>query len=782
MINFLKIYQKVQWIVFSIALLIYGNTVPNKWTIDDGVIIHQNNFVKSGVSGIPQILSKDAFAGFYGQDVNAVAGGRYRPLSQVLFALEAEMMGSVTKDINQEIQKDKEGNKIYDLGEKTWFPNILHLFNAIWYALLCLVIYRTLLLLFNSKQEPDSPKSDFIALATTLIFTVHPLHTEVVANVKGLDEILSMLASMTTLYYVLRHYLHHSSTDAPMHKKYIILAVACYTLALFAKENAVTFIAVIPLALWVFTSANAKNIFRLVAPLFVPLILFLGVRSAVLDQPNKGIVAEELTNDPFLVLNSKAEYAPLVQGSDIKVLINPNANTFTQMPFSNQLATNFYTFGLYLKLQAAPYPLTSDYYPRHIEIKSFSDIPVLLSVLLHLFLLIWALSHIRKKSTVAFGILYYFITFSIVSNLFFPIGTNMAERFMFMPSLGYCLIIASGLYALGNRWRKLNALPLKKLYAGLTVVLAIYAILTVNRNFDWKDNYTLFSKDILVSKNSGKMNTGLAAEYITKAIAMKTEKEAEIEDWTTEDKKAALKENEHERISLTKKAIPLLKKALEIHPLSNVAWLQMAKAQHFLGQVEDLPPNVNLTYLYTALAAYDLAYHYRAVGMDTTINNFKAICLMDLGKLMGQKFGDNAAAISLLEKAKVANPENAEIYLLLGTVYSMLKDYDKTIENCLQSLALRPTDRDTKQNLAVAYQQYAFANASKRNLLPLAEKLLLEVYQEEKKLQDNDIIKKDAMIRTLDLIYRNYTIQGNTNKAAEYKREVLKLNPNAYSN
>ena len=139
----------------------------------------------------------------------------------------------------------------------------MHLFNAIWYALLCLVIHRTLLLLFNSKQEPDSPKSDFIALATTLIFTVHPLHTEVVANVKGLDEILSMLASMTTLYYVLRHYLHHSSKDAPMHKRYIMWAMACYTLALFAKENAVTFIAVIPLALWVFTSANVKNIFGL---------------------------------------------------------------------------------------------------------------------------------------------------------------------------------------------------------------------------------------------------------------------------------------------------------------------------------------------------------------------------------------------------------------------------------------------------------------------------------------------------------------------------------------
>ncbi|MBK7007931.1 MAG: hypothetical protein IPH36_04525 [Saprospiraceae bacterium] len=88
-------------------------------------------------------MSKDAFAGHYGQDVNAVEGGRYRPLSLALFAIQAELFASSKKDIKQKIEKDKEGNKIKDLSEKTWFPNILHFFNALWYALLCLVIYRT---------------------------------------------------------------------------------------------------------------------------------------------------------------------------------------------------------------------------------------------------------------------------------------------------------------------------------------------------------------------------------------------------------------------------------------------------------------------------------------------------------------------------------------------------------------------------------------------------------------------------------------------------------------
>ncbi|MCF6142553.1 tetratricopeptide repeat protein, partial [Flavobacterium sp. K77] len=311
------------------------------------------------------------------------------------------------------------------------------------------------------------------------------------------------------------------------------------------------------------------------------------------------------------------------------------------------------------------------------------------------------------------------------------------------------------------------------IYKIAVVVVLLFAGLTINRNFDWKDNFTLFSKDILVSKNSGKIHTDLAGEMINKAITMQSVKEKEIEDWTLEEKLEALKENQYERMELVKGAIPLLKKSLEVHPMSNAAWLQMANGQHFLGQIEDNEPKVNLTYLHTALAAYDQAYYYRGRGMDSTIVKYKAICLMDIGKLIGQKLGDIPGAIVSLEKAKSLSPKNAEIYLLLGTAYSMINDYQKTIENCLKSVSLRSNDRDTKQNLAVAYQQYAFANATKRNLLPLAEKILLDVYKEEKKLDDNDVTKKDAMIRTLDLIYKNYTIQGKLDKANEYKKEVL---------
>ena len=779
MVNLIKQYQKVQWVIFTLALLMYANTIPNKWALDDGISIHKNNFVKRGISGIPDILSKEAFTGFYGQDMNIVAGGRYRPLSPLVFAMQAEVLAPAAKSANEQAAIDKEGYRIKDLSEKTLFPHILHLFNALWYGLLCLLLYRTLLLLFQAKQASDSGRAEFLALVSTLIYTVHPLHTEAVANVKGLDEILAMLGSVAALYCVVRQYLPDRNETTWLPQQWMIRALGCFALALFAKENAVTFIAVIPLALWIFTDAGPKSIVKLTAPLLLPLLLFVGARSVILYQPNKGAIAEELMNDPFLILDSTAQYALLTPTSDIKVLVNPNANTYTKMPYSQQLATNFYTWSKYLQLLAVPYPLTVDYYPRQIAVKSFTDAGVLFSVLLNMFLLGWALFNLRKKKIVAFGILYYFITFSPVSNLFFSIGTNMAERFMFMPSLGFCIIVASLLYDLGKKWGGAKEGSLfNTILLGVGALVCVFAALTVKRNFDWKDDLTLFSKDINVSVNSGKITTDLAGHLINRAIRIREEKEVEIEGLSAAQKKAVMQATEAEQAALVKQAIPLLKKSLTIHPMSNEAWFQIANAHQFLGGIESHTPNENLTYLNTALLAYEQAYKYRSAITDTTIIKLTALCYTGLGKVMGEEFADINTSIQFLEEAIALDSLNAETFMILGTAYSMKQDYVKSIAYTQKSLELRPGDRDTEKNLATALQQYALADASQKSGLLLAEKLLLDVLAEEKNLPDNYVPRRDGLLRTLDLLVRNYTIQGKPDKVTEYQNELLKIKAN----
>lgn len=780
MLNFLAQYQKVQWLIFTIACLIYINTIPNNWVLDDTMIVHQNTYVKRGSSGIIPIFTTDAFSGFFGKDINSVSGGRYRPMSIALFALQANLFASDLKDVNGVVQKDKEGYTIKDLSEQTTFPNILHFFNVIFYGLLCLILYRTLLRLFNNYKESSLFFRNFMAFATSLLYTVHPIHTEVVANVKGLDEILAMMGAVTTLYCILKYLdINDGNAANPIKpQRWLIASAITYTIALFSKETAITFIAIIPLSLWFFRKVEFKKLFTFSIILLLPLLFFLSVRSMVLKQSAKNEIAEELMNDPFLVLDPKAEFAPLVPGSNIKKLVNPNANSFTKMPYSNQLATNLYTYNKYLKLLVLPYPLTVDYYPRHIAVKSFGDISVLFALLVQVLILGWALFHIRKRNLIAFGILFYYITFSIVSNLFFPIGTNMAERFMFMPSLGFCLVMSYSIFALAQKWNE-RAQSEKSpiIYLIFIAILLSYSGLSINRNFDWKDNFTLFSKDILISKNSGKITSDLAGEFIKKAMALNniSDKELTINKSQT-DNIAISNEIEVEKVKLLQKAIPLLNKSLEIHPMSGIAWFQVSNVYLFLGMSPINSPNVNLTYLNTAKEACDLAEFYKSESADTLIKSYKALCLMEIAKVMGQQFGDFNTAISFLEEASKLSPNESNIYFMLGTAHSNAKNYEKAIEFTQKSLSLSPNNRDIKQNLAIAYQQYAAANVKQRNLLLVAEKILLEIYEEDKKATSSVASQKEKKLYTLDLICKNYLLQHKKEKEEAYKKEIKAIN------
>ena len=118
-------------LLFAFAFLLYANTLTHGFVLDDSIVITDNMFTKEGVSGIPGILSKDTFFGYFKVEGKAelVMGGRYRPLTLVLFAL------------------------VYQLAGESSF--VFHLLTVLLFATTCLVLYRTLLLLFRPRLGDD---------------------------------------------------------------------------------------------------------------------------------------------------------------------------------------------------------------------------------------------------------------------------------------------------------------------------------------------------------------------------------------------------------------------------------------------------------------------------------------------------------------------------------------------------------------------------------------------------------------------------------------------------
>ena len=142
-------------IVAALGLLLYVNTFHHNYCLDDVAVIKANKFTQQGLAGIPTLLHT-----FYWQGYWTANAGLYRPLSMILFAVEWQFFPAS--------------------------PHIYHMVNVLLYALMGYLLFTFLTKLF--------PKVNLIfPFIISLLFMAHPIHIEVVANIKSADEILAFI-------------------------------------------------------------------------------------------------------------------------------------------------------------------------------------------------------------------------------------------------------------------------------------------------------------------------------------------------------------------------------------------------------------------------------------------------------------------------------------------------------------------------------------------------------------------------------------------------------------
>lgn len=448
-------HWKEALIIFSAAIAIYFKTIPYDFVLDDQIVIVDNNYTKKGIDGIGDIFSHDSFTGYFGEQKDLVAGSRYRPLSIAMFAVIHEYFGLNAR--------------------------VYHIVNILLYALLGLLIFRVLAVMFHEISEKHKWFGT-AAFIGTLLYVVHPVHTEAVANIKGADELLAMLGAMATLYAVLRFAYRKSWT-------WLIASALFFIGGIMAKENTITFLAVIPITLYFFTKTQVQTWIVGTLPALVMAIAYVGIRYNVIGFIFSENTSQDLLNNPFL-----------------------------DMSGDQKSATILYTLGLYAKLLVFPHPLTHDYYPYHIPIMEWSDLGTLLSGVGYILLALLAIYGILKKQVYGYAIVYFLATLSIVSNVFFPIGTFMNERFLFMPS--FAVSAVAGYYL--SKGIHHTTPWVKWLTAGLIVlVLGVFTWRSYTRASVWENTLTLNSAAIKVSKNSARANCFMGTALFEKAREIK---------------------------------------------------------------------------------------------------------------------------------------------------------------------------------------------------------------------------------------------------------------------
>jgi protein O-mannosyl-transferase len=605
-------------IIALLAVVLYGNTINHEFALDDYSVILENRVTKQGFSAIPEIFKTSYRFGYYFTSDNL-----YRPLVKSMYAAEWDMAPG-----------------------KAW-PG--HFFNILFYALTGIVLF------FGLKRISGN---NLLAFAVAALFIAHPVHTEVVANIKSRDEMLAFLFSFIALDQYIS-FLRHKKRGS------LIAASVCYFLAFLSKESAITFVAVFPLAGWFFTREKWAEILKAAIPLAAMALLFLLIRAGVLGNqvPESVSVADNLL---------AAAKDPLTR-----------------------YTTAILILGLYLKILFFPHPLVFDYSYNQIPLADVSNAGFWIAFVIYLALFAYALYTFRNRNLFSFAILFYLITLSVSSNLFIMIGSSMGERFLYTPSLGFCFAMGLLLVKLVKTDGEDNKKPVldllsanKMMNAAMAFIVILYGFKTITRNPVWRNNYTLYSNDVKLSPNSTRTHYYLG-NYLVKPEAWEGKSE--------EVKKQTLY-----------RGISELQKSVEIFPGFSDAFTQMGVAYFKLNNNDSamicyqkalaLNPgnatihnNIGTVYFTTQKFPEALKAFNKATELDPRYAEAHA----NAGSAYGMMQQYDNALTSLFNAVKY-DPNYAQAYYFIGLTYRFKGDENNAGIYLEKAYKLDPSLRPAK--------------------------------------------------------------------------------------
>jgi hypothetical protein len=344
-----------------------------------------------------------------------------------------------------------------------WVNLALHLANI-------LLVYLLGLLML------DQPA---LACALAALWGIHPMLTESVTNIVGRAD---LLAALGVLGGLLCHVAGASAKG--WHRAAWLAGVALSAaIGIFSKESA----AVLPgvLLLYDLTWAKAADWRRRAASyvaVAAPFLVYFSWRSELHSRLALGLV-------PFLD--------------------NPEIGA----DFWTARLTAVKVIGKYLGLWFWPSRLSADYSYNSIplfgwRLTSWEDAKALIALAVCVACAVLAVRWYRRRKPLFFLILFFFVTLAPVSNLWILIGTDMAERFVYLPSIA---IAAAVVLAVRAAWRTFGSRRSHAWMVAMGAICLAFAVRTYVRNLDWRTSLSLWTSTAASSPESFKAHWHLAA-------------------------------------------------------------------------------------------------------------------------------------------------------------------------------------------------------------------------------------------------------------------------------
>ena len=424
------------------AVLLSANSVANDFAFDDRSIIVESELIHD-VATLPEAMASPYWPNEYGRDL-----GLWRPVTTGLYGLQWALWGENAA--------------------------AFHLLNVLLHG-----VATALVVLLLAELAPL-----LLAFIAGLLFAVHPVHVEAVANVVGLAEIFSTVLYLGACLVFLK-------SGQRLGPSRLVVITAFFAAALLTKESAVT----LPGVLFLLDGARRD----------VPVseaLRYLRQRWALYG--SLAVTSVGILLLRYQILGSLARpLSPL--GAELLENGVPRIWTVAS------------TWPHYFRLLTFPLDLSSDYSPAVIPLALGWTGAGLLGALLVLATLFLALglwggrtlsAGAYSPRLLAFGVVWLVITLSPVTNVLFLSGVLLAERTFYLPSVGFVAAFAW----MGLELHRVRPRVAKGL---LILALALMSVRTVSRNATWRDNFTVFDTLIREHPESGRAQWLLGdAQYV----------------------------------------------------------------------------------------------------------------------------------------------------------------------------------------------------------------------------------------------------------------------------
>ncbi|HTL81993.1 MAG TPA: hypothetical protein VL651_09830 [Bacteroidia bacterium] len=632
--------------LFLLCFVVFGNGIYNGYALDDEFYTNSRNggnkVTAKGFGGLKEIFSTRTF---YNNDGS---GYSYRPVALATFAIETQFFGE--------------------------FPHTSHFINVLLYAL-------TMVLLFGLLRKWFHTQGDWFSFFVCLIYLVHPLHTEVVDNIKCRDELLAFLFAILAMRFAWKHIeTVKSGEDIPLKKFLLPLSGLSFFLALLSKNTSIPFIAVLPLSIWFFTELGWKRSLLYVIPFIAAAAISIFIQRELLPPQSR---TYQLFENPLPVNHGFAEVS----------------------------ATASYVLGRYLILHFIPHPLVYYYGTNYVPLVTWSNWLAIISLIVYTAIGIVALRQWKSKSIIAFGIALYLVTIVPYSNLIRPAPGLMAERFTYASTLGFSILLIWFVFHLLKRipsdfrWNLASFKPVRNIFIGLFALMMIRCWF---RNTDWADKTTLYMHDIAYAPESAKQNMLLGA--LTSSQAM----EAHFKHNEAESKRLFMESREYYRTATT------------IAPTYHTAWSNLGTTYFFADSAAQALPyflkavSINKAYpdgLFNVGMAYDklqkrdsaIYYFHEAIRCDSTYMS----AYEQLARVVFSQQNDSAQAFALMRLAAKKKPDSDVPWKNMANFYLQSHDTLSAVGATEMAAKINPSDVDRLKKL-VGYFQY-HKNSAKYN-------------------------------------------------------------------